>query len=233
MSAVDFARLSGVNRSTIHRIAKGQTDPSLQTLRELAIVHGLDLDLRLRPLSDPAAATAARILLDQAMTGWPATPDETRWANRLEPLEDPISITTTAGRASAPAEREGAVLLRGDQSALRLASAGVAGGGPWAISGRAALAYAEGTDIASGPSVLWVTDPVKTSRMLLDTHRPVTSPANAQVVVAPASSSVFVDFWEAGPIRFVAPMQMLLDCIGLGNELEQAALQIAEGWSTR
>ncbi|WP_162621881.1 helix-turn-helix transcriptional regulator [Microbacterium suaedae] len=233
MTTAEFARRADVNRSTIHRIARGETDPALGTLRELAFVHGLDLDLSLRPLSDPDAAAAARVLLDEAMGDYEITTGTRRWISRLDSFADPLDIIDTAGRASAPAERPGAVLLRGDRSALRLSSAGTAAGVPWAVSGWAGLLEAEGVAATSGPSIVWTTDPEATARMLLDTHRRVTSPANAQVVVAPAADAVFVDAWESGPTRLVAPVQILLDCIGLGGELEELARRVAEGWSER
>ncbi len=233
MSGVEFARRSGVNRSTIHRIAAGQTDPTLGTLRELAIVHGLDLDVTLRRLSDPAAAVAARLLLDDTMLGHASDPSEQRWVRRLERLDRPADIVIAAGHASAPAERPGAVLLRGDRGALRLASAGASAGGRWAVSGWAGLGALEQSDPASGPSILWVDDPQRTARMLRDTHRLVSSPANAQVVVTAAADAVFVDAWQDGPVRYVAPVQIVLDCIGLGGELERLALDVAERWSQR
>src|SRR5699024_10193398 len=125
----------------------------------------------------------------------------------------PVSIVTVAGRASAPGERDGAVLLRGDRSALRLASAGAAAGGMWAVSGQAALEAAEGEAPASGPSILWSENSERAAQMLGDTHSQVTSPANAPVIVAPANHALFIDAWFIGPIRYVAPVQILLDCI--------------------
>src|SRR6218665_3688279 len=66
LTASELARRAGVNRSTLHRISVGAVEPSLDTLHELAIVHGLELEVRLSPLSDPDAALAARHLFDPA-----------------------------------------------------------------------------------------------------------------------------------------------------------------------
>ncbi|WP_437582530.1 helix-turn-helix transcriptional regulator [Paramicrobacterium sp. CJ85] len=232
MSAAELARRSRVNRSTIHRIARGETEPTLATLRELAIVHGLDLEVDLRPLSDPAAASAARMLLDPTMEGYEPNASEQQWLKRLEQFDDPVDVVAVAGRASAPAERKAALLFRGDRSALRLASAGSAADGTWAVSGWAALTAAEGDAPRAGASILWVQDPDRAASMLLDTHTRVTSPLNAQVVVAQITDAVQVDSWSEGAVRYVAPVQILLDCIGLGGELERAARVVAESWST-
>lgn len=231
MSVVEYAREAGVNRSTIYRIVNGEVEPSISLMRELAIAHGLDIDITLRPLSDPDAAIAARILLDAAFDGHEATEPERQWLRRLDRHNDPLHIVRSAGAASAPAHRPGAILLRGPSDALRLASAGHASGGQWAVSGRAALEAGQENAPRRAPSILWATEPDRAARMLGDTHRQVTSAANAHVIVVPAPKPVFVDTWQSGAVRIVAPIQMLLDCIGLGGELEMVALSIAERWS--
>jgi transcriptional regulator with XRE-family HTH domain len=235
-TSVDFARRSGVGRTTLHRIAAGKVEPTLATLRELAIAHGYELTVDLAPLSDPHAAAALRHLVDPAFEG--VTPEEVSpegagavrdWVTRLERYDDLDVAAVTAARASSLLHRKGGIYLRGDNSAKRLASAGSASGQEWAIS--AALQVVTGADV-SGPSVLWVDgDAAATSRLLLDTHRRVENAAAANVVVATAHPSVFVDEYRDGPIRYVAPIQLLLDCIGLGGGLEASALLVQQSWS--
>lgn len=237
-TSVDFARRSGVGRTTLHRIAAGQVEPTLATLRELAIAHGYELTVDLAPLSDPHAAAALRQLVDPAFEG--ITPEEVSpedagavrdWVTRLERYDDVDVAAVTAARASSLLHRKGAIYLRGDNSAKRLGSAGSASGREWAISGAAALKLVTETDVV-GPSVLWVDgDADATSRLLLDTHRRVDNAAAAEVVVATAHPSVFVDEYRDGPIRYVAPTQLLLDCVGLGGMLEATALLVQQSWS--
>lgn len=231
MTAVDFARIVGVNRSTLHRIAAGDVQPTLGTLRELAIAHGLELQLATSPLSDPDAAVAARVLLD------PAHPESTSsavqvWVERLErrhPDGAPVPILHAAARASTLRHRPGAVYLRGSDAALRLASAGEASRGRWAVSGRAALALGSAA-AQRGPSVLWAEDVERVAQLLGDTHSRAATSRGAHVIVAGLSDSVLVDAFEVDRVRYVAPVQMLLDCIGLGGELADAADAIAKEW---
>lgn len=238
VSSVEFARRSGVGRATIHRLATGASEPTLATLRELAIAHGYDLDLRLLPLSDPHAAAALRHLTDPAFEA--LTPEDVdresaqevhEWIARLERYDDIDRAAVAAARASALLERRGAVYLRGEHSASRLASAGDSFGEGWALSGATGLEFVTGSAV-DGVGVLWVAgDAEAAARTLYDTHRRVEHPAGANVVVASAHPSVFVDVHLAGPIRFVAPTQLMLDSIGLGGMTEATALVVQLGWS--
>lgn len=229
-TARDFARIVGVNRSTLHRIAAGDVQPTIATLRELAIAHGLELQLATSPLSDPDAAAAARVLLDDAHPE-AVSAGIRDWVERLarrSPSGAPIEILRSAAEASSLRHRDGAVYLRGSDVARRLASAGEASRGRWAVSGRAALALSN--PAAVGPSVLWVEDVERAGRLLGDTHTPAAAARSAQVIVAELNDSVEVDAFELGWARYVAPVQMLLDCIGLGGPLAVAAEAIAKGW---
>lgn len=238
VTSVEFARRAGVGRTTIHRIANGESEPSLGTLRELAIVHGYDLELTLVPLSDPTAAAALRHLVDPAFSALPpsdidaSTADAVdEWMTRLRRYPDTDHAAVAAARASSLLYRRGARVLRGDRSAARLASAGDASGAHWALSGAAGLSYVTGNEV-DGVAVLWVDrDPDEVSRYLLDTHRSVENAAAAQVIVARAHPSVFVDEHRGGPFVYVAPTQLLLDSIGLGGLTEATALLVQHGWS--
>lgn len=238
LSAVEYARRAGVNRTTIHRIAVGAVDPSLGTLRELAIAHGYDLRVELRPLSDPLAAAALRHLLDPAFEHLtpaevdPASADEVeRWIERLNRINDVDDAAITAGRAASLLHRDGAVYLRGDNSGLRLASAGDASNQRWAISGAAALPTFGEAPIAA-PSVLWVAEDAKAAADLLrDTHLLVEHAASAHVVVARAHPSVFVDDVERSRVNYVAPIQFLLDAFGFEGALDEAALRLRDTWA--
>lgn len=238
VSSVEFARRSGVGRTTIHRIANGTVEPTLSTLRELAIAHLYSLKLELVPLSDPLAAVALRMLVDPAFEKLDAeevSPDDPAglgaWIERLRRFDDVDTAAITAARASSLLHRDGAVFLRGDRSGRRLASAGEASGQTWALSGAAGLEYATGAPVP-GPGILWVDeDAASAASLLLDTHRGVESAAVADVIVARAHPAVFVDRYADGPFWYVAPTQLLLDSIGLGGAAEEAAKLVWRSWS--
>lgn len=236
LSASEVTRRTGISRATLHRIAAGTVKPSLQTLQELAIVQGKDLDIRLKPLSDPDAAAAARLIIEGELGDWSGDDAIERWGERLNRIAEStdggyLTILQSAGWASSLLHREGTALLRGDSGALRLASAGDASGGSWVVSGRAALEAAPDHRV-HGPSILWVDDVERAASALSETHKPVSSALNAQVIVAEANPAVYLGAYTAGAVRYVAPIQMLLDCVGLGGEQEEVAMGIAQGWST-
>ncbi|SKA81983.1 hypothetical protein SAMN06295879_0412 [Agreia bicolorata] len=235
LSASEVTRRTGISRATLHRIAEGAVIPSLQTLHELAVVQGKEIEIRLKPLSDPHAAAAARVIIDGDGGAWSGDEATQRWVERLDRLArssdgDYLAILHAAGRASSLLHRTGAVFMRGDNGPLRLASAGDASGGTWAISGKAALEVSPDNPVA-GPSVLWVDDVERAASLLSETHKRVTASANAHVIIAEANPSTYIGEYAVGALRYVAPLQMLLDCVGLGGRQEEIAMSIAKEWS--
>lgn len=234
ISDAELSRRSGASRSTIHRIDAGAVYPTFRTLRELAIAAGLDVHVEYSPLSDPDAARAARFLLDDAFDRIPKTAEDLEWLerlNRVASADDPISVVTEAGQSTDLHHRAGAILLTHSVDALRLASAGDATGADWAVSGRSALAAINETDHATGigPDVLYVNDPQRAWRLLEASPR-AQHPASAGLIIAPLRGEHTVDAWASGRVRFVAPIQILLDCIGVGGGIGETALRIAESW---
>ena len=120
-TATDVSRRAGINRSTLHRISNGAVEPTLTTLRELAIVHGMDMTVQLRPLSDPDAATAATLLLSATAEPTDDLPTGVlSWMDRLERIaagvksdsDQQVTVATlqvlsAAGRASDLRHRAG------------------------------------------------------------------------------------------------------------------------------
>jgi transcriptional regulator with XRE-family HTH domain len=232
MADVDLARRSGVSRSTMHRIGSGQASPTLRTLREIAIAVGFDIDLRFVPLSDRAAARAARLLLDDAFVDSQASAEDREWMLRLRRLagDDPISTLTEAASASSLLHRTGTIGVAKRHESLRLASAGDATKSDWALSGSAALAHmaSPGDHVSDAPDILYVEDVNLAWRLMESPDR--TSAASAKLIIAPCRPEHDIDAWTVGRMRLVAPIQVLLDSIGLGGELAGDALQIARSW---
>lgn len=221
--------LSGASLSTIHRIQNQQTDPQLGTLRELAIACGLDLDVQVRPLCDPNAAQAARMLLEIGFS-----PDHQHkadeWIKRFERagFRTSVDLLKAAGRSSGLLHLSSpSTYLRGDVRPLRLASAGDASGGSWALSGKAHLELGAAKKL-SGPQILWAEDAARATSMLRDSMVPARSASTATAIIAQATPALFQHFFTHERINFVSPAQALIDGFSLGNELADVALDIAK-----
>jgi len=237
MTPTALRNRSGVSRATQRRIDLGESDVTFGTLRELAIAAGFDINVELRPLSDPAAASGARALLDAAVDPRAITQEAAEWSERLlrqtsDPVTGamhPIDIITAAGHATAPRERDGALLFRGEWSDLKLADAGIASRAPWLLSGASALAaLTDELPAPGGVGILYTADPAAVARHLV--HLRPTRPSTANLIILPLSDPVTVDSWTDGPLQFVAPVQAIIDGIGVGGTTAQMALWIAEKW---
>ena len=233
MSDVELSRRSGVSRSTLHRIETGAASPTLRTLRELAIAAGVDIDVSIKSLSDPYASRAARFLLDFSFQNVPLTRADREWMERLTRVsgDDPVAVVAQAGQASTVSAAPGAVFVKDSFPPLRLASAGDATGSTWALSGRAGLvAIADSGDAAlEGPDILYVADPHHAWR-LLESPATTKTAEKALTIIAPWHEHLAVDAWEVGAVRYVAPIQVLLDGVGVGGEVAETALDIARRW---
>jgi len=225
LSVTEVARRAGVSRTTIMRIQNGTVSPSVSTLTELAIACGRHLEVTTRPLSDPNAAQAARYLLESGFVPDDQTAAEA-WASRLERmrLSNPVDIVQAAGCASAPGLRPETRLFAGQHAVLAASSAGEASGQRWAISGAPVLGSAGGT------AVLHCENAQRCAGLLQDSMRERAAGQSADLVVVPAGAGTFYDSWEQDHVRLAAPIQGLLDCVGLGGELAEAALAEARRW---
>lgn len=215
--------------------------PSLSTVREIALSLGYDAEVRISPAADPVAATAARYLYDSAF------PDDyieqnpgiqrelDAWLERFDRWQatEPTDIVPLAGRLSSPGARPAASwfdpLVDGDADDLMAvaASAGQASGENWLLSGTAAASVLTSRD-ELGAVLLWVDDTPSACRHLSRTLRPRATPAPAGVVVVPRTGTEDIDPLVRGALRFVAPLQAVLDLYGIG--LGDAAEAIMEGW---
>jgi len=64
LTAAEVARSAGVSCSTMHRVLGQQVDPSVGTVRQVALACGVELELTTRHTSDPYACAAARALFE-------------------------------------------------------------------------------------------------------------------------------------------------------------------------
>lgn len=241
------ARATGLARTTIHRISKGITSPSMETLRELALAAGYDIDVRLVPASDPAAAVAARVIADPAtpplegLMGWGmTTPEEVReieeWVARLgrQAGTDRRRLLQLAGRFSAPQHRKGARFFAPKPGLTQGQTIDVTNGAlghlSGALSGVPAARVYLGHAPDPGPVVAWSTDAGAVAERLSATMREVDEYQPAGVLVAPTMQAYLTDMmmppnWEH---QIVSPIQAAIDMYGLGYD--QLADDITEGW---
>lgn len=233
LSAASVARKAGVSASTMHRILNGLVDPGLGTVTEIAIACGRQATLSTSPLSDPRAARAAREMLEP---GYPAAqdPGTGSWRQRLGRIagsQDPVAIVQAAARAAMPLCRPGTVLLHGDITLARLASAGDAAPGDWAISGAAGL-YLPSFDATVPPvTILWCEDVRTATHLLADSGlRQTRYPERASVAIAVAEAELFSGVFDEGIVRYAAPLQIMLDCLAQDGAVAAEALEEVRSW---
>jgi transcriptional regulator with XRE-family HTH domain len=230
-TAPAVARIAGVSNSTLHRVLNGQVDPSLGTLSDIAVGCGLNLTCDAGTLADPAAAAAARQMLEAGYET--SLPGVDQWVDRLTRAggEHPVDIVRIAGVASSPLLRETTQLLSGTVTVGRLASAGDASEGEWALSGMAGFCLPGIWDPAPALTILWCEDSRLAGQLLADTGcRQVTLPAQASFALVEADPALFTDAFTHDRVKYVAPIQMLLDGFSIGGEVAELADAEARSW---
>ncbi|MGH3303436.1 MAG: helix-turn-helix domain-containing protein [Streptosporangiaceae bacterium] len=231
LSASVVARRAGVSGSTLHRVLNDQVDPSIGTLREIAVACGVGLTLDTGPLADAAAAAAARVILEDGYS--PSLPDADLWVERLgrQVGYDPVQIVEAAGRASSPLLRAGSRLLAGPVEVGRVASAGEASGGQWALSGLAGFRLPGLWERLPAPTILWCEDVRHVEQLLADADLPrVTRPQRTSLAIVEADSALFTNSFEKDRVRYVAPIQILLDGFAIGGVVADIARREAQSW---
>lgn len=229
-----IARRAGVSRSTLHRVLRESVDPSIGTLEEIALACGSSLHLSTTRTSDRFAAAAARSMLEDGYCS-PDDPAVNTWKRRLQRWaegNDPLKIVQTAAIASSPLHRANTLLFKGEETLIRLASAGNASKADWALSGPCGLdPNAPFTSIAPSVTILWCDDPYQVSHMLTDSAlSPTNQIQTASVAVAKTEAELFFDSFSVGPVRFASPIQIIIDCLSQSETVVQAALAEARSW---
>jgi transcriptional regulator with XRE-family HTH domain len=233
LSAAAVARRAGVSASTMHRILNDLVDPSVGTLREIALACGIQIDLTPRPLSDPLAAAAARAMLEGGYEP-PSDPGVIAWQERLPRIADggdPVAIVKAAAIASGPLRRPGAVLLHGEVPLARVASAGDASKGRWAISGAVGLYLPLLSTAVPAVTTLWCEDVRTVTHLLADTElRQTQRPDRAVLAVIAAEPELFTGSFTLDIVRYAAPIQIIIDCIAQGGAVADHAIEEAMSW---
>jgi len=233
LSAAAAARRAGVSASTVHRVLNGLVDPSVGTLREIALACGVDVDLATQPLSDPGAAAAARAMLEAGYQP-PADLDVVAWRGRLPRMagsDRPVEIIRAAAAASSPLHRPGAVLFCGDVQLARVASAGDASKGHWAISGAAGLYLPAAAATVPAVTVLWCDDVRTVTHLLADTDLRQTHRLDRAVLAVVAGEpELFTGSFADGIVRYAAPIQIILDCLAQSGAVARDAIEEAMSW---
>lgn len=233
LSAPAVARRAGVSGSTVHRILNDAVDPSIGTLREIALACGIDIDLAARPLSDPRAAAAARAMLEDGY-GPPTDPEVATWRERLirtAGSSSPVEIIKAAAAASSPLSRIGAVLLSGDVALARVASAGDASKGRWAVSGAAGLYLPPPSSAVPAVTVLWCEDVRTVTHLLAEADLRQTHRRDRAVLGVVASEpELFTGSFAEGIVRYAAPIQIIIDCLAQGGTVATDAMEEALSW---
>lgn len=232
-SAAEVAAAAGVSASTVHRILHDKVDPSIRTLREIALACNVHITLQGGPLSDPHAAAAARVLLEDGYETPPVGP-VTKWQERLlrtGTLDDPTGIVEVAARASNPLHRQGALLYRGQLPPLRLASVGDATGGRWALSGAAGLLLSTDTPQGAGATIVWCENVAPARHLMTESPaRRVSATELASIAIIEAAPALFTGSFRHESVLYAAPIQIMLDCIGQGGTIAELARQEMSTW---
>jgi transcriptional regulator with XRE-family HTH domain len=232
LSARQVAARAGVSASTVHRIVNGVVSPSVDTLDNITTACGTGLTMTASPLATPAAAAAARAILDP-LYPTDVSPDIEHWAGRLDAWADgdPVEIVEEAARASGVLHRPDAVRLTGETTIGRLASAGDTSGQRWALSGAAGLDLPSFDEAVPAISVLWCEDPSVLQPLLSGgTLRPASAPHHTTVVVAAAEPDLFLGTFERDRVVYAAPIQIAIDAISVGGDAADRAHEEIRTW---
>ena len=217
----------------MHRILNDAVDPSIGTLREIALACGIDIDLSMRPLSDPRAAAAARAMLESGYAP-PADPEVTMWRERLTRSAGsggPVEIVKAAAAAAAPLRRADAVLLSGDVALARVASAGDASKGRWAVSGASGLYLPPPSSGVPAVTILWCENVRTVTHLLAEADlRQTQRPDRTMLAIVAGEPELFAGSFAEGIVLYAAPIQIIIDCLSQGGAVADDAIGEATSW---
>lgn len=224
-SRTELARRAGLSASTITRIGKGETDPTLGTAERILAAAGLQFTPALQPLCDTELLWSARAILDESET--PASREGSaatvmRWASP-DGTPRPRSLAREAGAAAPPARRPGMVEVTTGWNFLRMCSTVAATREPWAVSG-APAAHRIGAGAAAGPVIFYVPNPLRAASLFTP------GPARTQqIFLLPFDGHSEEGLWSSEGIVWADPLQVIMDCYGM-PETESMAEELTAHW---
>ena len=226
------SRRSGVSRSTLKRVGDGTSEPTLSTLREVALALGLDVRVSAAAASDPHAAAAARTLIDDSVPEDPGDAEVRAWLERFGRwgINDPLTLVAEAGVLQGLTVRPGARFLNARPGALAELPRLLAGGGAqWALSGAAAVTVIRG-ELVAGPTVLWHSGlrGDQLGALGAELGEETGDAATADLIIVPAGATELVGATPQGPLNFVAPVQLVIDLHSL--RMYREAEFLTAGW---
>ncbi|ANE04939.1 helix-turn-helix domain-containing protein [Corynebacterium crudilactis] len=223
-----ISRRSGVSRSTLKRVGDGTSEPTLATLREVALALGLDIKVAAHHACDPFAAAAARTLIDASVPENPDNQEILSWLDRFErwDINDPLTLVSEAGTLQG-------IAYRTDAQFLKLDSMGVSALPEffqeqkidWALSGAATATVIMG-QMLQGRSIVWHNSATKLDFSTLGTV--VDSFDEADLVFIPATATELIGCYTDADLTFVAPVQLVIDLHSL--HMFEEADYLTRGW---
>ena len=127
--------------------------------------------------------------------------------------------------------RANAVLLSGDVALARVASAGDAWNGGWAVSGAAGLYLPAPGSPVPAVTILWCEDARTVTHLLAEADLRQTHRRDRAVLAVVASEpELFAGSIAEGIVRYQAPIQIIIDCLALGRTVAADAMDEAMSW---
>lgn len=222
------SRRSGVSRSTLKRVKDGTSEPTLSTLREVALALGLDVTVQAGPASDPFAAAAARTLIDDSVPENPNDAEVVAWLERFArwSINDPLTLVAEAGILQGIHHRRGTQFVAIEPGELAdLPELFAQQDSHWALSGAAAATVIM-RQIVDGPTVVWHDSSPYAPPLRFGT--PVATAEEADVILVPTGATELAGSYAQGPLFFVAPVQLVIDLNSL--KMFEQAEYLTSGW---
>ena len=223
-----ISRRSGVSRSTLKRVGDGTSEPTLSTLREVALALGLDIKVAAHHACDPFAAAAARTLIDASVPENPHNQDILAWLHRFERwnINDPLTLVSEAGTLQGITHRQDAQFVKlNPRGIAELPELFQQHKTKWALSGAAVATVIMG-QIVLGNSIVWHEPAHDLDVSALGTIVDVAE--DADLILLPATATELVGSYAQDGLNFVAPVQLVIDLHSL--HMFEEADYLTSGW---